>query len=381
MKYYTLLLYLKMATTDIVNRTMENKTLDYHDNYEAYFIAENVQKYSKPIICLCGFIGNFLSAVIFLGKSQRKTSCSLYLCARSLSDTGFLISLFFIWLGDMKVNAFKAPGMCQLIVFLSYVCSFLSVWFIVIVTFENYIRICLPFQVSIYCTTRKANVITLLFIVLSVLLYSFTIWTTAAKITDTGMSMCEPFTEYVDLFQYFLYVDMVITLVLPTLITITLMLPITFSLVEALRRQARLTGKTSSRRNDRRHTNPQSKVTKLLFCVSLAFIILSLPSHIIRLQLTVSTFVEQITTPIDTVTSTLKYIFESVYYCSFSINIFIYLSFGDKFRSDFKAMFCMNTVAGREQSTQTILTQNITRRINREESHTLLGKEECETDV
>ncbi|CAC5405577.1 unnamed protein product [Mytilus coruscus] len=174
---------------------------------------------------------------------------------------------------------------------------------------------------------------------------------------------------------------MVITLVLPTLITITLMLPITFSLVEALRRQARLTGKSSSRNNDRRILNPQSKVTKLLFCVSLSFIILSLPSHIIRLQLTISKFVEQITTPVDTVTSTWKYIFESVSYLSFSINIFIYLSFGDKFRRDFKSMFCLNRVAGREQSTQTILTQNIARRVHKEESHTLLGKEECETDV
>lgn len=343
-----------------LNSTYENYT-EYESSSErdAHIIAENIQKYSKPFICLFGSVGNILSTIIFLSKSQTKTSCSLYLAARSLSDTGFLISLFCIWLGDMKVNAFKPPGMCQIVLFLSYVCAFLSVWFIVAVTFENYVRICLPMQVNVYCTTRQARIIIITVISFSVLLYSFTLWITASILSPTGMTICQPYLEYEDIYQYFIYIDVVVTLVIPTLITIFLMLPITVSLIESFRRQARLS-KKSSRPVERRHT-AQSIVTKMLFCVSLSFIILSLPSHVIRLELTISTFVKQETSLIEYTTTAIKYIFETIYNLSFAINFMIYLLFGEKFRTDFQSRFCIRYFRRREQSTQTVLSLNNTR--------------------
>ena len=367
-----------MEITTTMNNTEGNIT--YPDYYDTYIIARNIQKYSKPVICLLGFIGNFLSAAIFLSKSQRKTSCSLYLGARSLSDTGFLVSLFCIWLGDMRINAFKAPGMCQSIIFLSYVCAFLSVWFIVMVTFENYIRICMPFQVNSYCTTKKAKIVISIFILISFIIYNFTLWTTNVKVTISGMSMCEPFREFEEILQYLSYVDTFVTLIFPTLITIVLMLPITLSLLEVLRRQARLTGKSQQNTDRRPTSNPQSKVTKLLFSVSLTFILLSLPSHVVRLQLTISKFVAQqgIT---NLLTYSIKFIFETVYYLSFSINIMIYLVFGDKFRNDFKTKFsvcCKKSKATSHQELQT-LNSNICN--DREEVHTLLSKMDKATNV
>lgn len=366
-----------------VNWTTDNFT-DYENGAEreAQIIAENIQKYSKPFICLFGFVGNILSTIIFLSKSQTKTSCSLYLAARSLSDTGFLISLFCIWLGDMKVNAFKPPGMCQIVVFLSYICAFLSVWFIVAVTFENYIRICLPMQVNVYCNPRRARMIIVIAVAVSVLLYSFTLWIFASVPTKTGMMICLPYDEYDDIYQYFIYIDVVVTLVLPTLITMFLMLPITVSLFESLRRQARLSMK-SSRPLERRQT-AQSIVTKMLFCVSLSFIILSLPSHVIRLQLTISTFVKQETYLIEYRTMAIKYIFETIYNLSFAVNFMIYLIFGEKFRSDFRTRFCIRYFRRREQATQTVLSLNNTRSrltCNGEESDSLLVISHCATPL
>ncbi|CAG2215628.1 mu-type opioid receptor-like [Mytilus edulis] len=344
----------------------QNSTTEYLNYYGTVNLERDIQKYSKPVICLSGFIGNFLSAAIFLSKSQRKTSCSLYLGVRSLSDTGFLISLFFIWLGDMQVNAFKAPGLCQSIIFLSYVCAFLSVWFIVIVTFENYIRICMPFQVNTYCTTRKAKIIIVLFTLISFIIYNFTLWTFTVKIAPSGMSLCLPIQEFNYILQYLYYIDTVVTLVLPTLITIVLMIPITYNLLELLRRQqARLTGK--SQQKDRRQSTPQSKVTKLLFSVSLAFILLSLPSHVVRTHLAISSFVAL--EEIDPLVVSLKYIFETIYYLSFAVNIVIYLTFGDRFRSDFKNKFCSRFSSKKEQSSQT--TPSVLN-ADREESNTLL---------
>lgn len=331
-------------------------------------VERDIQKYSKPVICFLGFVGNFLSAAIFLEKSQRKTSCSLYLGIRSLSDTGFLISLFLIWLGDMKVNIFKAPGLCQCNVFLSYVCAFLSVWLIVMVTFENYVRICIPFQVNKYCTTRKAKIMIILFTLISFIMYSVTLWTFSTKLSQSGMVECEPYREFYVHIQYLYYVDTVVTLVLPTLITILLMMPITFNLLELLRKQARLTGKHQSKA-DRRSTNPQSKVTKLLFSVSLTFILLSLPSHVVRTHLAISSFIANRQT--DPLLISLKYIFETIYNLSFAVNFIIYYTFGDRFRNCFKKKMCSKSDGKAILPTQITSVQQ-----GREESHLLLDTPE-----
>ena len=45
----------------------------------------------------------------------------------------------------------------QLVVFSSYVFGFLSVWLVVFITLENYIRICHPFSVARFCTVQKVR--------------------------------------------------------------------------------------------------------------------------------------------------------------------------------------------------------------------------------
>jgi len=124
----------------------------------------------------------------------------------------------------------------------------------------------------------------------------------------------------------------------------------------------------------------ESKVTKLLFSVSLTFILLSLPSHVVRLQLTISKFVAQqgIT---NLLTYSIKFIFETVYYLSFSINIVIYLVFGDKFRNDFKTKFSVCFRKRKATSHQELQTLNSNICNDREEVHTLLSKMDKASNV
>ena len=50
-------------------------------------------------------------------------------------------------------------GACQFLVFLTYACSFLSVWYTVCITVENYIAICHPSKVRTLCTRKRATVV------------------------------------------------------------------------------------------------------------------------------------------------------------------------------------------------------------------------------
>ncbi|XP_033759480.1 kappa-type opioid receptor-like [Pecten maximus] len=233
-----------------------------------------------------GLIGNTLATIVFLSKSQRKTSCSLYLAARSLSDTGFLITLFIVCLTDLGVNIFNVDGICQVVIFLTYICGFLSVWFVVMVTVENYIRICHPFRVNQHCTVRTAKTVIGGFVFVALLLYNFPLWTTGIHVGPDGSRICARHSVYDKINQIVTYSDTVITLIVPMLMIIFLMVAIIYSILELLHRQARLKGKRQ-KCNERRHSSPQSKVTKLLFSVSFVFITLTLPSHVIRIQMTV----------------------------------------------------------------------------------------------
>ncbi|XP_069104693.1 FMRFamide receptor-like [Argopecten irradians] len=303
-------------------------------------VATLIQKNITPVICVLGVIGNILATVVFLSKSQRKISCSLYLAGRSLSDTGFLITLFIVCLTDLGINIFNINGICQVVIFLTYICGFLSVWFVVMVTVENYIRICHPFRVNQHCTARTAKAVIIGFVVIALILYNFPLWTTGIDVGTDGSKVCARHTVYDKINQIVTYSDTVITLIVPMLMIIVLMVPIIYSILQLLHRQARLKGKRQNG-HDRRPSSPQSRVTRLLFSVSFVFIALTLPSHVIRIQMAMKyLYFTSSTVFCFTVAEVVfQKIFLILYYLSFSVNIIVYLVFGDKFRHNFIEIF------------------------------------------
>lgn len=130
-----------------------------------------------PLIFVVGFFGNTLSASLFLGKTLRMKSCSIYLATKTISDNGFLLSLFVAWLDFVDVRIFHTQVVCHVAVFISYVCGFVSVWSVVMVTVDNYIRICRPSEVSSLCTPYIAWRLTVFGVVFACMLYNYPLWT------------------------------------------------------------------------------------------------------------------------------------------------------------------------------------------------------------
>lgn len=296
----------------------------------AYVLASRIQKIAVPIIVTFGFFGNVFSATIFLSKNQRKVSCSLYIAARCFFDTGFLLSLFIVWLDDVGITAFHTQVLCQLVIFFTYICGCLSAWMVVMITFENYIRICRPFSVNIYCTTNKAIVVIVAVTIAAFVFYNFPLWTTAVQLnTQTGKLACLPIVKHATINQVVTYADTVITLALPIILIVSLMTAIIYRLLQSYHRRARLQGKTTERTV--RRNNPQSQVTKLLFAISAIFITLTLPSHVLRIKMTVVAFASEKYRQ-DYIEYAVHLFLQTLYYFSFSVNIIVYTIFGKTFR-------------------------------------------------
>jgi hypothetical protein len=323
---------------------MDNSSADqpapYGDNSTAvdnsmYDALWALRMYSIPTICAVGVFGNVMSAWTFLGKQMRKTSCCVYLAARSVSDTGFLLSLFAVWLDSVHVRVFHIQGVCQIVVFMSYICGFLSVWFVVYVTFENYFRICRPTSVSNYCTTTISHKVIAYTVMMSVLLYNFPMWTTSIQ-THNGVPYCHWEDKYANLMQAVTYIDTFFTLVMPVVIILILMTALMCSSFKALRRQKR---RCSVSGNSFRSRSPQQKAARLLFAVLFSFLVLHTPNHVIRIKVMIIRLVDGYS-DLTRTDQTLQRMFELLYYFNFSLNFLIYLVACKSFRNTFVRKLC-----------------------------------------
>ncbi|XP_046568660.1 LOW QUALITY PROTEIN: thyrotropin-releasing hormone receptor-like [Haliotis rubra] len=311
-----------------------------HSPSIAIQILYRIHLVAIPATAIVGTIANLLAFFTFISKPLRRTSCSLYLAARSLSDTGFLLSLLATWIGDATTFQLYHEMECvKSFFFLTYFCGFLSVWLVVLITVENYIRICHPFTVARFCTVQKAKCFISGLCIIGVILYHFPLWLSAVLEFPGGKRYCNYLQKYITITRVFTFGDMILTLVIPSIAIILLMVGITYSLITSLKRQKRLKQNServkSQRSNGKKAggSSPQAKVTKMLFAVSFIFLVLNLPSHAVRLRVLILTYEGEPQKP--NIDQMLQVIFQILYYLSFAVNLGVYLACGDNFRKVF----------------------------------------------
>ncbi|XP_045201966.2 FMRFamide receptor-like [Mercenaria mercenaria] len=310
--------------TPILNITQHSGPSSHHA------ITSFIEKYVIPVICILGLIGNTVSSVVFLRKPLRNSSCSIFLAARGFSDNGFLSTLLIIWISrTFQLHLGKIRNSCQIIIFLTYVCGCASVWLVVFVTIENYIRICRPFIVNRVCTTNIAKLIVGLLSFVTICIYNFPFWT-------MNPDNCIPYVRYHNTVQALVYTDTLLTLVVPLICMTLVMTAITCSLVKSYNRRSRLRAPTA-----KRIKNPMAKVTKMLFAVSMTFFCLNLPSHINRLRIMISSLLNNTGQHghYSSREEAIQQITLLVYYLSLATNLIVYISFGSKFRNMLREMF------------------------------------------
>lgn len=78
--------------------------------------------------------------------------------------------------GDVE-QVYNQNGWCQFFVYMMYVVSFLSVWFVTAFTIERYLIIRFPLRRHKICRPNRAKIVVFSITGLSLALYSFAIWT------------------------------------------------------------------------------------------------------------------------------------------------------------------------------------------------------------
>lgn len=285
-----------------------------------------LRKYSLPFLCVVGFLGNTLSAFLFLGKSLRKFSCCVFLGVRSIADTGFLATLLIVWLDFIDVRIFHSDGVCHMVVFLSYICCFVAVWCVVFVTVENYVRICHPLVIKMYCSSKTAITIIFVLIFVSICLYNMPLWSN--EILELSQKQyCMTKKKFRNHELVLTYIDTAMTLIIPLLIILTLMLIIVYKGVQDSKRKLRL-GHHGSKYIRR---PSYGTVAALLTAVSITFVFLHTPIHIFRLKVIIETVTGRYNVA-SQADRTIGNILQVLYYLNSSANFLVYFICGRNFR-------------------------------------------------
>ncbi|XP_055686865.1 cysteinyl leukotriene receptor 1 isoform X2 [Lutzomyia longipalpis] len=324
--------------------------------------------YYTPVLVFTGSIGNMLSVLVFCKTKLRKLSSSYYLAALGVSDTCFLVGLFISWLNFVDVNLTNRNIFCQSFTYLSGLCSFLSVWFVVAFTVERFIAVLYPLKRQTMCTVKRAKIVLCGLTVLGgVHSAPFIMFASPQFSERLNTTICDVREEYKGHMTIFNYIDTIIVFVVPftAIVILNSITGFTVWKVAGVRRSMTIQKRQgSSALHEFRKAHPnhqlcthpnghnnvnlslhqqrstkqrvanssQIKVTKMLLMVSTVFVILNLPSYVMRVRAYIETSPSKTTIVIQ-------------YYCwlffitNFGINFALYCVSGQNFRKALVGMF------------------------------------------
>ena len=185
-------------------------------------LTKHINTFGIPVIIFVGLIGNSLSLAIFLGSHLKIQSSIVYLVFLNASDNLFLLCLGLgVWLGWIRVYLIHKDGWCQIIVYLTYVSSFLSTWIVVCFTVERFIVVFYPLKRHILCSRSRAIRVGLGFTGASFLGYLFILGMTGMH-QNNSRQLCMTYPHMEQAMRVMSTVDSVITLAIPSLAIVLL---------------------------------------------------------------------------------------------------------------------------------------------------------------
>ncbi|XP_069669921.1 thyrotropin-releasing hormone receptor isoform X2 [Periplaneta americana] len=331
-----------------INISFGNGTNDTDIDPGWRYVVEGIELYYTFIVIALGTVGNCISVLVFFTTKLKKLSSSFYLAALAVSDTGFLISLFATWLNSFGVSLFNTSGLCEMNIYLTFVCSFLSAWFVVAFTVERFIAVRYPLRRPSMCTVARAKIVLASLTVLALILYVPSIWLAQIK-THDDKPICDLNPQYTELALVINHVDFVVTFILPFFMIATLNAWISLMVWQLARIRRGLTLTSTHIRRDSncrlpqhsvRSSGSQTKVTKMLLVVSTVFLCLNLPSYVLRVRLYVQgseSKSQQENLPI------LQHVAHVLFNSNFGINFVLYCVSGQNFRRAFCSLCCSCT--------------------------------------
>ncbi|XP_060878620.1 FMRFamide receptor [Metopolophium dirhodum] len=290
-----------------------------------------VKYYPLAVVCL-GSLGNCISVLVFFGTKLRKQSSSYYLSSLAISDTLFLLIQLMPVLSKVGIGIYHMQGFCQFFVYLAQICSFISVWLVVVFTSERFIAVRYPLHRSVICTVYRAKIVLSILITFALIVHIPYLVISGPNdrvlANNSTTTECSLNFSWYELYTWLNYADVLMNMMIPFFLIVIFNSMICQSVCRLARIRRTMTLHPSRRRQstsqNSQHTS-QIKVTEMLLVVSTVFLCLNLPSYVFRVWMVW-----------DTITSakykTIQVIANQMYNTHFGINFVLYCVSGQNFR-------------------------------------------------
>ncbi|CAF0829244.1 unnamed protein product [Rotaria sordida] len=324
----------------ITNSSMNNLTIPL-----SYCFLDRLNFFFNHIYLLLltviGSIGNTFVIIIFcqrafrtkIGSINSNMSVYPFLFYMAISDTMYLIILFCLWLSNY-INVLHRPVICQLTLYLTYVCNFINAYYTIAFTAQRLFAVINPFRVSHVLSWYRSRFLSLSIIIFACLIYSYLPFLIGIV---NGKCFSRPEFRWIN--KYMDIIDSIIVFLIPYIIIITMNTIILISLRRMKHDQHEFLFRTHSHLNRRRELirrNASRKITKLLLTISTSYLIICAPYASIhtwrllnnRQQNKNSQLIKQ-----------LEHYALFIYHISFAMNFYIYIVLDSKFRRELKRFF------------------------------------------
>ncbi|XP_050046670.2 uncharacterized protein [Dermacentor andersoni] len=314
-----------------------------------------------PAVIYLGLVGNVLSLITFLFTKLRSRTSSLYMGALAVSDSGFLIMLSFAWLNERGINV-HPYGLCLATVFFTSAFASWSVWLTVSFTAERFVAVRYPlWKLQTSSPTRRPRLViggtAVLSVVVNAPLLVF------VRVGQDELRDCSIRPEYESALYHLNILDTVLTFIVPFLLIafMNFMICRAIYLFYARYKKQRciplcqmdskdFSASSTSRRNGESVVSQdgtitatsgggiahatQISVTRMLLLVSSVFMLLNLPSYVMRIYVFLLALGHS-ELP-DPEHNSLPYVlqryFMLLYYTNFAINFVLYNASSRMFR-------------------------------------------------
>ena len=303
-----------------------------------------------------GILGNTISLLVFRRKSLRKLSASFYLRAICVSDTGVLLTYVLLdWLdkglpvmqgGQKYVTLLDYNVPCKLFLYFSYTFRIVSVWLIIVFTFERYVAICHPLQRRLICTRSFSYKIISAVIILAAILCLYKPILSGARLIFVNTYACSGTEEARDInfildsiygFGITLLPFVIITL-FNSMILVTLRKRSDVTETRALSRESRM----------------RREFTVILLAISTCFVCLNIPYFAVwtsRFQSIKSTTASSSSSSEEDYLNLARssqgstnrealFITRTVFYLNYAVNFVLYCITGKQYRQHMTRLLC-----------------------------------------
>lgn len=331
-------------------------------------------------INLCTILGNGLSALTFMLTKLRNVPSSYYMTALAFADSGMLLCHLML-MTDNRHTLQAMPGICQLTLYIGGVFSFLSVWYVVSFTLERYIAVRYPLQRLQWCTIKRARCMVASIAIFACIFNSHILISASPSVdTASNSTTCSVQEKYLEIANTMNHIDTVLTFLIPLVLIAFWNAAIIATTVCSKRRNAILSA--SFRRHStnrgtpgddgmmaglllpalvsetflggqlrshvRKKINDDRRMTCTLLVVSLVFLFMNFPDHVVRMVI----YGLYRTKTWDTLSdaqqcwmAAAQKITTILFNTNFAINFFLYSLIGANFRLHLKKLllrsFCL----------------------------------------